>query len=67
MSIELTIKNRLDGLKAAHASNKIENVDMGEVEFNAMLERAKEPISDEEFAFKEVSRVYSEYGLTYVK
>nr|WP_222874572.1 hypothetical protein [Histophilus somni] len=52
---------------SAHASNKIENVDMGDEEFASMLERAKSPISDEEFAFQEISRVYSECGLSYVK
>lgn len=63
--IETIIKNRLAGLKTAHASNKIENVDMSEAEFNAMLERAKEPISDEEFAEREIKRVYAEYGIEF--
>lgn len=40
---------------------------MGDEEFASMLERAKSPISDEEFAFQEISRVYSECGLGYVK
>lgn len=67
MNIQQVIDQRIQAIKFAHASNKIEKVDMGDVEFSAMLKRAEEPISDEEFSFKEISRVYAEYGLVYVK
>ncbi|MCK3654585.1 hypothetical protein A4G19_02010 [Pasteurellaceae bacterium Macca] len=61
------IEKRIQAMKTAHASNKIEGIDIGDEAFNAMLERAKAPISNQEFAFQEISRVYAEHGLVYVK
>lgn len=66
MSIEQIIQNRMSAMKTQFASNRIEG-EVDEKAFLSMLERAKEPISNEEFAFNEISRIYSRYGLTYVK
>lgn len=66
MSIEQIIQNRMSAMKTQFASNRIEG-EVDEIAFLSMLERAKEPISNEEFAFNEISRIYAQYGLTYVK
>lgn len=66
MDMEEIIKNRIRAIKIAHASNRIECT-VDEEYHLEMLERAKEPISDEEFAEREVRRVYAKYGVEYVK
>lgn len=66
MNMEEIIKNRIEAIKTAYASNRIEGA-VDEVEHLAMLERAKEPISEEEFVDKEISRIYARYGIEYVK
>lgn len=66
MYIEQMIQNRVNAMKTQFASNRIEG-EVDEIAFLSMLERAKEPISNEEFTFNEISRIYAQYGLTYVK
>lgn len=66
MYIEQIIQNRVSAMKTQFASNRIEG-EVDEIAFLSMLERAKEPISNEEFTFNEISRIYAQYGLTYVK
>ncbi len=65
--MENVIRERIKAMISAHASNKIERMDIGDEAFNEMIERAKAPISNEEFAFQEISRIYAEHGLVYVK
>jgi hypothetical protein len=55
------IDARVESLRQAHADNLIEGLDMGEDEFNAMLERAREPISNEEFTRREEALLAQEY------
>lgn len=66
MNMDEIIKKRIKALKEIHASNRIEGA-VDEEYYLAMLERAKEPISNEEFSEREVRRVYAEYGVEYVK
>lgn len=66
MYIEQIIQNRVNAMKTQFASNRIEG-EVDEIAFLSMLERAKKPISNEEFTFNEISRIYAQYGLTYVK
>lgn len=66
MTTEQMISRRIKLMKTQFASNKIEGA-VDENAFQAMLERARQPISNEEFAFREISRIYAQYGLTYVK
>lgn len=66
MNMDEIIKNRIKAIKEIHASNRIEGA-VDEEEHLAILERAKEPISNEEFVEKELTRFYSEYGIEYVK
>jgi hypothetical protein len=47
------IEARVEAIKQAHANNLIENMDMGAEVFEAMLQRAREPISNEEFTRRE--------------
>lgn len=65
MEIDTIIKNRIKAIKEIHASNRIEGA-VDEEYYLAMLERAKAPISNKEFAEREVRRVYAEYGVKYV-
>jgi hypothetical protein len=44
---------RVNGLKEAHANNLIEGLDVGADVFAEMLERAMQPISDEEYTNRE--------------
>ena len=64
MNMDKIIEKRIKAIKEIHASNRIEGV-VDEEEHLAILERAKEPISNEEFAEREVRRVYAEYGVEY--
>nr|WP_323145176.1 hypothetical protein [Actinobacillus pleuropneumoniae]WPT09228.1 Hypothetical protein [Actinobacillus pleuropneumoniae] len=66
MNMDKIIEKRIQAIKTAHASNRIECT-VNEEEHLAMLERAKEPISNEEFAEREVKRIYAKYGVEYVK
>lgn len=64
MEIDKIIEKRIKALKEIHASNRIEGV-VDEEEHLAILERAKEPISNEEFVEKELVRFYAKYGVEY--
>jgi DNA-binding winged helix-turn-helix (wHTH) protein len=48
-----TIAARVEAIRQAHANNLIENMDMGADVLQAMLQRAREPISNEEFTRRE--------------
>jgi hypothetical protein len=47
------IAERIESLEQAHANNLIEGLDVGDEIFADMLERARQPISDEEFSRRE--------------
>ncbi|WP_279573084.1 hypothetical protein [Volucribacter amazonae] len=64
--MEKIINQRIQSMKTALASNKIEGA-IDQTRSLALLERAKAPISNEVFRQRELSRIYQEYGLTYVK
>lgn len=66
MNTQEMIERRVEAIKQQFYSNRIEGA-VDEKEIYAMLERAKEPISDEEFVEKELVRFYARYGLKYVK
>lgn len=66
MEIDKIIEKRIKALKEIHASNRIEGI-VDEEEHLAILERAKEPINNEEFVEKELVRFYAKYGVEYVK
>lgn len=65
MTIEQIIQQRIDAMETQYVSNRIEG-EVDEKEFLAMLDRAKAPITNEEFAVQEVSRIYARYGIEYV-
>ena len=50
---QATIAARVEAIRQAHANNLIEGLDMGTDVFEAMLQRASEPISNEEFTRRE--------------
>jgi hypothetical protein len=52
-AMQALIDARVEAIRQAHANNLIEGLDMGEDVFKAMLERAREPISNEEFTRRE--------------
>jgi len=52
-AMQAIIAARVDAIRQAHANNLIENMDMGADVLAAMLERAREPISNEEFTRRE--------------
>ncbi|MDR1164469.1 MAG: hypothetical protein LBO66_01105 [Deltaproteobacteria bacterium] len=47
------IDARVEAIRQARANNLIEGLNMGEDVFRGILERAREPISDEEFERRE--------------
>ncbi|GHT95749.1 hypothetical protein AGMMS49545_19220 [Betaproteobacteria bacterium] len=47
------IENRIYAIRQAHANNMIENMDMGAEVLEGMIQRAREPISNEEFTRRE--------------
>jgi hypothetical protein len=47
------IAARVEAIRQAYANNLIENMDAGADVLEAMLERAREPISNEEFTRRE--------------
>ncbi|MDR2154320.1 MAG: hypothetical protein LBE78_04750 [Burkholderiaceae bacterium] len=51
--MQATIEARVEAIRQAHANNLIENLDMGADVLQAMLQRAREPISNEEFTRRE--------------
>jgi hypothetical protein len=52
-AMQETIAARVEAIREAHANNLIENMDMGAGVLEAMLQRAREPISNEEFTRRE--------------
>ena len=64
--MEKMIERRIETLKQQFYSNRIEG-EVDEQSFYAMLERAKEPISNEEFIKNEMTRIYKKYGKVYVE
>jgi len=52
-AMQTLIQARVEAIKQAHANNLIENMDMGADVLAGMLERAREPISNEEFTRRE--------------
>jgi len=52
-AMQALIAARVEAILQAHANNLIENMDMGADVLAAMLERAREPISNEEFTRRE--------------
>ena len=54
MNFEQIIEQRIKALKEAHISNQIEGADMGDSAFSTMLERARAPITNEEFERQEL-------------
>lgn len=63
-NIQAVIAARVEAILEAHANNLIEGLDMGEETLSAMLERAKEPISNEEFVRRSKELLQKRYGLT---
>ena len=53
VAMQETIAARVEAIRQAHANNLIENMDMGADALEAMLQRAREPISNEEFTRRE--------------
>ncbi|KGQ44629.1 hypothetical protein JP28_03955 [Gallibacterium anatis] len=66
MISEEYIKKRIEALHFGYANNKAEGIEMDINEFNLMIERAKQPISNEEFTDKELDRIFKKYGLSNV-
>lgn len=52
-STQAIIAARVEAIRQAYANNLIEGLDMGKAAFEAMLERARQPISNEEFTRRE--------------
>lgn len=53
--MQTIIERRIKGLENANANNLLEGIDIGEEAFQAILQRAKQPISDEEFVRRETA------------
>jgi hypothetical protein len=53
VAMQEIIAARVQAIRQAHANNLIENMDMGADVLEAMLQRAREPISNEEFTRRE--------------
>jgi len=62
-AMQAVIDARVESIRQAHANNLIENLDMGEEVFQAMLQRAREPVSNEEFTRREEALLRREFGL----
>ena len=62
-AMQAIIDARVEAIRQAHANNLIENLDMGEEVFQAMLQRAREPVSNEEFTRREKILLRREFGL----
>lgn len=52
-NMDATIAARIEAILESHANNMIEQMDMGADVLAALLERARESISDEEFVRRE--------------
>ena len=53
MAMRELIAARVESIRQAHANNLIEGLDMGDDALQAMLQRAREPVSNEEFTRRE--------------
>ena len=53
MAMQELIEARVESILQAHANNLIEGLDMGDDALQAMLQRAREPVSNEEFTRRE--------------
>jgi hypothetical protein len=62
-AMQATIAARVEAIRQAHANNLIEGLDMGEGVLQAMLQRAREPISNEEFTRREEALLIQDFGL----
>jgi BRCT domain type II-containing protein len=51
--MQTIIDARVEAIEEAHANNLIEGLDMGADALAAMLERARQPVSNEEFTRRE--------------
>ena len=56
--MQTLIENRVNTMHETHANNLIEGIDIGSEAFEALLSRAREPISDEEFERRELLRIH---------
>jgi len=61
-TMQAMIDARVEAIRQAHANNLIEGLDMGADVFEAMLERAREPISTEEFTRRETALWYERHA-----
>ncbi|MDR1849229.1 MAG: hypothetical protein LBQ75_04255 [Zoogloeaceae bacterium] len=59
--MQALIEARVQAIRESHANNLIENMDMGAEVFEAMLKRAREPISNEEFTRREMALWYERH------
>ena len=55
--MQAVIEKRIEALTEAHANNLIEGLDMGDDVLAAKIERARQPISNDEFVRREVEIV----------
>ena len=60
--MKVLIEARVEAIRQAYASNLIEGLDAGLANIEAMIERAHEPISNEEFSKKETARIVQKYA-----
>lgn len=56
------IEQRQQTILEAHASNLIENMDMGQERLNALLELAKQNISNQEFERLAMANILARYS-----
>lgn len=59
--MQAVIEARVEALRQAHANNLIEGLDAGADVVEAVLERAREPISTEEFTRRERALWYERH------
>ena len=62
VAMDTIVENRIKAILDAHANNMIEGIDMGKENLHAMLLRAREPISDEDFERKEITLWRKKYS-----
>ena len=56
------INTRVKNILEVHANCLIEDIDVGSDTLNSILERAREPISNEEFEKRELAILFKKYG-----
>ena len=62
-AMQAIIDARVEAIRQAHANSLISNLDMGEEVFQAMLQRAREPVSNEEFTRREEALMMQRYQI----